>query len=214
MFAHLQVILDGFRWLVNQYVSFQPFVSHEFIYINALLTYYGFIYKHANIVLFGLDGAGKSTLMNMLLHNRPHASRKHRMIDIPIKRVGTIFHTTHLPGHFQARRIWELAVPEYPKPDFGLVYIVDATAPERFAEAREALEKFLKLEGLKGVPLLVLGNKFDEPMAVEREGMVRALGLERLDEGALGDRPVNLVRCSAVYGIGYEDGFRWLSKVV
>ncbi|CAE8608856.1 unnamed protein product, partial [Polarella glacialis] len=47
----------------------------------------------------------------------------------------------------------------------GIVFIVDAADRTRFLEAREELDHLLEDPMLSGVPIVILGNKIDIPIA-------------------------------------------------
>mmetsp|Transcript_132047 Transcript_132047/g.422993 ORF Transcript_132047/g.422993 Transcript_132047/m.422993 type:complete len:100 (+) Transcript_132047:26-325(+) len=59
----------------------------------------------------------------------------------------------------------------------GVLFIVDAADRTRFAEAREELHALLNEPALQDVPLAILGNKIDIPVAASEEEFRRALGL-------------------------------------
>ena len=54
-------------------------------------------------------------------------------------------------------------------PGLGLVFLVNASVPEKFAEAKKGPDALMWIEEMKDVPILVLGNKADGSGAVERE---------------------------------------------
>lgn len=56
-----------------------------------------------------------------------------------------------LGGGRRIRNIWKNYLNEI----FGVIYVVDSAAPERFPEAKEALEDLLSHEKVKEKPLLV-----------------------------------------------------------
>jgi hypothetical protein len=76
-------------------------------------------------------------------------------------------------GHVQARRLWR----DYYADVGGIVFVVDTADRERFAECRTELDGVLGADELRGVPVLVLGNKSDAAGAVGEEGLRGVLGL-------------------------------------
>ena len=45
----------------------------------------------------------------------------------------------------------------------GILYVVDSTDRERFSESRDELQRMLKDDEMRGVPVVVLANKQDLP---------------------------------------------------
>merc|ERR1712066_1060638 len=83
------------------------------------------------------------------------------------------FKTYDLGGHETARRIWQ----DYFAAVDGIVFLVDAADRTRFAEAREELSKLLEDQSLSQVPIAVLGNKIDIPVAASEDELRRHIGL-------------------------------------
>lgn len=122
-----------------------------------------------------MDNAGKSTLLHLLKTGtvtvvQPTYNPQFEEISI----AGLTIAAHDLGGHKAARRIWDTYFDEVN----GIVFLVDAAAPERFAESAEELNKLLATKELAKVPFLILGNKIDAEGAVDEANLKRALGLD------------------------------------
>ena len=63
-----------------------------------------------------------------------------------------------------------------------MIYVVDSADKERIEIAKQELEMMLQEEELKGVPVLVLANKQDQPNALndqEVRGFIIGMMIER-----------------------------------
>ena len=88
-----------------------------------------------------------------------------------------------------------------------VVFVVDAAAPETFETARNELHGLLKRETLRGIPLLVLGNKSDLGGAVKVQEVVEAMELKR----ATG-REVCCYNVSCKNSTNIETCLKWLTQ--
>ncbi len=176
-----------------------------------LLANFGIFLKKGKLLVLGLDNAGKSTLLTVLLRDEvvPTAPT-HQPVTDEIKVGHMKLRTVDMGGHEIARRMWM----QYSHEADGIVYIVDAVDRERFQEAAIELHKLLLAEALPpGAPVLVLGNKCDLPHAAQQEELYYELGLDEIAQSG-SDRPVGLYMCSVFERRGYAEGFEWLSQYV
>ena len=186
-------------------------------FLPGLHTIAGLYHKNARILFLGLDNAGKTTLFNVLKTNRAQ-------VYIPTLQPNTdelVIDNLHLKiydlgGHETARRLWE----EYFATVDAVVFLVDAMDRSRFPEAKKELDAMLKSDDLAGVPMLILGNKIDLPLAASEDELKQALGLFDTYDGRdtryysekSTVRPIEVYMCSVLRRMGYSDGFKWLSQ--
>ncbi|CAI5499688.1 unnamed protein product [Closterium sp. Naga37s-1] len=106
-----------------------------------------------------------------------------------------------LGGQIGLRTIWE----KYYEEAHAVIYVVDAACPERFDDARGALEKVLRHEDLVGAPILIFANKQDLPEAVGEEDLTHCLELRDLK-----GRSAMVMPVCAYDGTGVREGVTWL----
>ena len=83
-----------------------------------------------------------------------------------------------LGGHRQARRVWR----DYCLNTGGIVFMVDTTDTARLGEAGAELRGLVDSleqmrESQERIPILVMGNKADHPLAVSETVLVQQLGI-------------------------------------
>ncbi|KAK2787283.1 U3 small nucleolar RNA-associated protein [Emmonsiellopsis sp. PD_33] len=160
--------------------------------------------KSAKLVFVGLDNTGKTTLIHILNVDFGPKDGYPEPITIDNTRY-TLVDTGGM-----ARRPLKAYLPG----TAGIVFMVDASDPDRFQAAKELLHTLVQMEEVgKKTPFLILGNNIDHPSAVSEEELRRALRISLSDTGsdiairttgkgqmALGDetRPVELFMCSVI----------------
>ena len=176
------------------------------------LAKFGIFLKKGRLLVLGLDNAGKSTLLTVLLRDEvvPTAPT-HQPVTDELKIGHMKLRAVDMGGHEIARKMWL----QYSHEADGIVYIVDAVDRERFPEAALELHKLLAASTLPpGAPVLILANKVDLPHAAQQEELYYALGLDELAQTAQtgSPRPIGLYLCSIFERRGYMEGFDWLSS--
>jgi len=175
------------------------------------LAKFGIFLKNGRLLVLGLDNAGKSTLLTVLLRNEvvPTAPTHQPVADV-IKVGHMKLRAVDMGGHEIARRMWT----QYSHEADGIVYIVDAVDRERFEEAAVELHKLLAASALPpGAPVLILANKVDLPHAATQEELWYSLGLDELQQSG-STRPIGLYLCSIFERRGYMEGFDWMSQYI
>ncbi|KAJ3095569.1 hypothetical protein HDU97_006800 [Phlyctochytrium planicorne] len=169
--------------------------------IDTISRFLGFKSRECWILIVGLDGSGKTTILYKLKLN---------------KTVSTIptngFNVETIAFKNICFNMWDWGASRgevSPVPSLrhygigwanGIVFVVDSKDKNRLREAKTELEKILELakgaENVKKRPLLVIANKQDLSGVISADEVANGL---RLDELAA-DRDWNVVGASAVTG--------------
>eukprot|EP00931_Biecheleriopsis_adriatica_P102971 TRINITY_DN77867_c0_g1_i1.p1 TRINITY_DN77867_c0_g1~~TRINITY_DN77867_c0_g1_i1.p1 ORF type:complete len:184 (+),score=43.26 TRINITY_DN77867_c0_g1_i1:132-683(+) len=163
--------------------------------------------KKVRIVVVGLDNSGKTTVLNAL---KP---KKASLETVPTVGFSTEEFQKHginicafdMSGQSRYRNLWEHYYCEVE----GIIVVIDATDKIRFAVVKDELETMLEDERIKGIPMLFLNNKMDQPMASHPAETIKALDLEKIE-----DRPWQVFSCDALKGEGVEEATKWLTDAI
>ncbi|NP_955987.1 ADP-ribosylation factor-like protein 11 [Danio rerio] len=163
--------------------------------------------KPPQVLIMGLDSAGKSTLMYRQLHG---------VIMQTSPTVGFNVATLQL-NKKTSLTVWDIGGQDTMRPNWKyylegckvLVFVVDSSDYARIGEAQKALKKILHDEHLKGVPLMVLANKKDLPNTMT----IREVST-KLDLDTYTDRQWEIQACSAVKGLGLQQAFLSIAKLL
>ncbi|XP_036687155.1 ADP-ribosylation factor-like protein 11 [Balaenoptera musculus] len=161
----------------------------------------------AQVVMIGLDLAGKTTLLYKL--------KGHQLVET-LPTVGFNVEPLEVPGHMsltlwdvggqsQLRASWK----DYLEGTDVLMYVLDSTDEARLPEAVAELTEALDDPHLASVPLLVLANKQEAPHALPLPEIRDRLGLHRLQ-----GRCWELQGCSALTGEGLPEALESLRRLL
>jgi ADP-ribosylation factor-like protein 4 len=101
-------------------------------------------------------------------------------------------------GQEKLRPLWR----SYTRCTDGIIFVVDSTKEDRLEEAKLELLKICKTHKQGQIPVLILANKQDLPVAIEVEKLAGPLGLKELGPNV----PWHLQSTCAVTGEGLDDG--------
>ncbi|NXP22756.1 ARL14 protein, partial [Scytalopus superciliaris] len=158
--------------------------------------------KQANIVMLGLDSAGKSTLLYKLRYKDvfltiPTIGFNVDMIEI---RKDFILTFWDVGGQEKMRQAWSSFLEDTD----GLLYVVDSSDKRRLEESRKEFELILKNESIKNVPVVMLANKQDLPGALNAEEITRKFKMKKY----CSDRTWYVQPCCAITGEGLAEALQ------
>ncbi|XP_064077894.1 uncharacterized protein LOC135195555 isoform X1 [Macrobrachium nipponense] len=158
------------------------------------------------IVMVGLDGVGKTTILYSLKLGKVVQTIPTIGFNVETVEIKNISFTVwDLPSHNKMRAaLWSHCFPG----TSAVIFVVDSTDTEGLPEARVALHHVLDEPELDNCPLLIMANKQDLPEAVSPSSITEALQLERLK------RPWFIQGTSALESTGICEALDWLAKAV
>jgi ADP-ribosylation factor protein 1 len=132
----------------------------------------------SKILMLGLDGAGKTTILYKVKLNEQIVSIPTIGFNVetvsPVK--GVTFTVWDVGGQEKIRRLWK----HYFQGTHGLIYIVDSADVERIREAGEELIDMCGDDSMRGVPVVIVANKQDLPNALPADKIVEEMHLGKL----------------------------------
>eukprot|EP00055_Hartaetosiga_balthica_P010905 m.48023 g.48023 ORF g.48023 m.48023 type:complete len:198 (-) comp7371_c0_seq1:326-919(-) len=171
------------------------------------LASWGFVNKQGKLVFFGLDNAGKSSLLHRLKTGKMLSCSPSLYPTAELVEMADITILAHdVGGHKQARRIWRT----YFTAVDAIVFVVDAEDRTRISEAKNELKSILGDDLISHVPICVFGNKIDIPGAASEDELILALELDGMVTGkgtvkqsSMTTRPLEVFMCSVSEAQGY-----------
>lgn len=161
----------------------------------------------AQVVMMGLDSAGKTTLLyklkgHQLVETQPTVGFNVEPLEAPGQVRLTLW---DVGGQSPLRASWK----DYLEGTAVLVFVLDSTDEARLPEAVAELTEVLEDPHLDGVPLLVLANKQDAPHTLPLPKIRDRLGLRRFP-GLCWE----LRACSALTGEGLPEALGTLRRLL
>lgn len=158
--------------------------------------------KEKRILILGLDGAGKTTILYQLQVGEVVTTIPTIGFNVETVTLQNIkFQVWDLGGQTSIRPYWRCY---YSETD-AIIYVVDSADTDRMGVSKQELVSMLEEEELKKAKLLVFANKQDLPNAMAVADVSKSLGLT-----ALKNRSWQIFKTSALKGEGLEEGMEWL----
>jgi len=179
------------------------------------------------VLLLGLDGAGKSSIVARLHGEEARTLAPSLGVSISLVTVGGIeVELIDVGGRKEIRRYWPAhaarlgrgaarvaqesggSVETVKKAGSrsAILYVIDGADRRRLIEAAKELHAVLSAPELRGVPLLVAANKQDRAGALSAADLEAAMHLH-----SIRDRPWRCVGSSALRGDGLREALEWLA---
>ncbi|XP_022251877.1 ADP-ribosylation factor-like protein 1 isoform X2 [Limulus polyphemus] len=158
------------------------------------------------ILILGLDGAGKTTILYRLQVGEVVTTIP--TIGFNVEQVtykNLKFQVWDLGGQTSIRPYWRC----YFSNTDAIIYVVDSIDRDRIGISKEELVSMLKEDELKKSILVVLANKQDIDGAMSVAEVHQALGLD-----ALKSRTFQIFKTSAIKGEGLDEAMEWLSNAL
>jgi ADP-ribosylation factor protein 6 len=162
--------------------------------------------KATKLFIFGLDQAGKTTLLNRLKDNiffQTLPTLNINIMQIVLNNMQLV--CFDVAGQKRFRNSWRTFMTA----TNGLIFVFDSSNLDRIDEAREELFKVLGYEEAQSIPLLVFSNKIDIARHATLEDVIQGLHLHHIT-----NREWHILESSALNNIGVEDGFSWISRQI
>ncbi|NXG73256.1 ARL14 protein, partial [Baryphthengus martii] len=161
--------------------------------------------KQANILMLGLDSAGKSTLLYKFQHNDVFLTSPTVGFNVDMIETEKDFTLTvwDVGGQQKMRQVW----CSFLENADGLLYVVDSSDKRRLEESKKEFALVLKSEFLKNVPVVVLANKQDLPGALDAEEITRRFSVKKY----CSDRNWYVQPCCAVTREGLSEALQRLT---
>jgi len=158
--------------------------------------------KEMRILILGLDGAGKTTILYKLQCGEVITTIPTIGFNVETVTYKNIkFQVWDLGGQTSIRPYWRC----YYANTNAIIYVVDSADPDRIGISKEELISMMEEEELKDACLLVFANKQDLPGALTDAQVSEALGLSNLK-----NRQWSIYKASAIKGEGLYEGLDWL----
>uniref|UniRef100_A0A060TE46 ARAD1D12738p n=1 Tax=Blastobotrys adeninivorans TaxID=409370 RepID=A0A060TE46_BLAAD len=162
--------------------------------------------KEIRILILGLDGAGKTTILYKLQIGEVVSTVPTIGFNVETLHYKNLkFNVWDLGGQTSIRPYWRC----YYANTAAVIFVVDSTDKDRLSTSAQELHTMLKEEELADSALLVFANKQDQAGALSASEVSKALDLVSLK-----DRSWSIMACSAIRGDGLNDGLDWLVNVI
>lgn len=175
-------------------------------YLSKLSGLFGLGEREIRILILGLDGAGKTTILYRLQIGEVVSTIPTIGFNVETVSYKNLkFQVWDLGGQTSIRPYWRCY---YANAD-AVIYVVDSCDRDRIGTSRDELAAMLEEDELREAALLVFANKQDMKGAMKAAEVSEALGLPRLK-----NRQWAIYKTSAIKGEGLDEGLDWLVNAI
>ncbi|XP_039350338.1 ADP-ribosylation factor-like protein 1 isoform X1 [Mauremys reevesii] len=162
--------------------------------------------REMRILILGLDGAGKTTILYRLQVGEVVTTIPTIGFNVETVTYKNLkFQVWDLGGQTSIRPYWRCY---YSNTD-AVIYVVDSCDRDRIGISKSELVAMLEEEELKKAILVVFANKQDMEQAMTPTEMANSLGLP-----ALKDKKWQIFKTSATKGTGLDEAMEWLVEAL
>ncbi|KAL9642697.1 hypothetical protein ABK040_009776 [Willaertia magna] len=175
-------------------------------FFETVLKKVGLRKQTLRIIVVGLDGSGKSSIINFLKPTHEQESNILPTVGFKIEefvRNNYNCRICDLGGIGKYRSMWKYFFDKVN----GILFVIDFTDKKRLCTARDELHELLKSKKLQGVPVLICINKIDQ-----KENNISISQIQQIlsiDEHTQ-SREWKVEGTSAKEGTAVEEAFHWL----
>ena len=165
------------------------------------------------VLILGLDNAGKTTFLESAKtrltpnYKGANLSKITTTVGMNLGKIdvgGVRLNFWDLGGQEELQALWD----KYYAECHAIIYVVDSGDRERVEESKQAFDKMIKNENIKGVPLLVAANKQD---LADCMGVREVKHLFENNAEELNTRELMTLATSGLAGDGVEEGIEWVA---
>ena len=163
------------------------------------------------VLILGLDNAGKTTFLESAKtrltpnYKGANLSKITTTVGMNLGKIdvgGVRLNFWDLGGQEELQALWD----KYYSECHAIIYVVDSGDRERVEESKQAFDKMIKNENIKGIPLLVAANKQD---LADCMGVREVKHLFENNAEELNTRELMTLATSGLAGDGVEEGIEW-----
>ena len=160
--------------------------------------------KVINLILFGLDSGGKTTILYQLKLNKCVTTIPTIGFNLEAVKLQNLnINIFDLGGGERFQRLWG----HFIKKSTGIIYVVDSNDKERIKENVIELQRILNLPESTNFPVLIMANKQDILTSFSPEDIAHFFEI-----GELKRRKWKVQGTCGITGQGIREGFEWIAK--